>query len=375
MPRVNVPIQPTNPSYLGQLLLLRRNNLFAMSRPAASPITLPPTTFLWGWTLCRNRDRLKLLRLRSFGKRLLTMTVMRGAWVDGSAFLKIIFAAFAALALCACGGDEARRLPDSGFAVEFVENDIPRTMTAGNKIFADVVIRNISKQPWPSQPNAKNRNQVNLSYRWKDQKGQILVADGLRTPLPRNLAPGESVRLKMNIEPPARPGRYVIEVTLVQEAVAWFDEKGGAALVLPVVVSEATAKKAESEITPTAASSLGRTDDKAVKVKPASVRAQSKKATAPRVPDEAQKAVAATKGTTGPWFIQVGSFPERHSAQSAAKSLAQKGYDVYVLEAVVNGKKHHRVQVGRMASREEAVSLQQVLKQKENLSRTIVAKQ
>jgi cell division septation protein DedD len=71
----------------------------------------------------------------------------------------------------------------------------------------------------------------------------------------------------------------------------------------------------------------------------------------------------------------VGSFPERHSAASAARKLAQKGYDVYVLEAEVNGKKQHRVQVGRMASREEAVSLQQVKKQKENFSRTIVAKQ
>jgi cell division septation protein DedD len=305
---------------------------------------------------------------------LLTMTIMRGVWVDGSAFLKTIFAALAALAFCACGSDEARRLPDSGFAVEFVKNDIPSTMTAGNKSFADVVIRNISKQTWPSQPNANNRNQVNLSYRWKDPRGQVLVADGLRTPLPRNLAPGESVRLKMSIETPARPGRYVIEVTLVQEAVAWFDEKGGAVLVLPVVVSAATVKKAESEITPTVASSLARTDDKPVKVKPASVRAQSKKDAAHGLPDKAQEADAAAKSTTGPWFVQVGSFPGHDSAESYAKKLAQKGYFAYVLEADVNGKKYYRVRVGRMASREEAVALQRVLNQKENLPRTIVAK-
>jgi cell division septation protein DedD len=303
------------------------------------------------------------------------MTVVRGIGVNGLAFLKTIFAVLAALALCACGGDEARRLPDSGFAVEFLENDIPSTMTAGNKLFANVVIRNISKQTWPSRPNAKNRNQVNLSYRWKDQKGQVLVADGVRTPLPRNLAPGESVRLKMNIETPARPGRYVIEVTLVQEAVAWFDEKGSVALALPVVVSEATAKNTESEITPTAASAPARSGDKPVKVKPASVKVQSKQDAAPRVPDKAQKAVATAKGTTGLWFIQVGSFPERHSAASAARKLGQMGHDVYVLETEVNGKKQQRVEVGRMASREEAVSLQQVLKEKENFSRTIVAKQ
>ena len=102
---------------------------------------------------------------------------------------------------------------------------------------------------------------------------------------------------------------------------------------------------------------------------------QSKQDTPPRVPDKAQKAVATAKGTSGLWFILVGSFPERHSAASAARKLGQKGHDVYVLETEVNGKKQHRVEVGRLASREEAVSLQQVLKQKENFSRTIVAKQ
>jgi len=45
----------------------------------------------------------------------------------------------------------------------------------------------------------------------------------------------------MNIAAPARPGRYLIEVTLVQEGVAWFDEKGGAALSLPVIVAMSVA--------------------------------------------------------------------------------------------------------------------------------------
>lgn len=125
---------------------------------------------------------------------------------------------------------------------------------------------------------------MNLFYRWKDQKGQVFVADGLRTLLLRNLVPGEPVRVKMNIETPARPGRFVIEVTLVQEAVAWFDEKGGAALALPVVVSETTAKNTVSEITPTAASSLAWAADMPVKVKPARVTAQSKKDTALSLP-------------------------------------------------------------------------------------------
>ena len=157
--------------------------------------------------------------------------------MNRSALIKFIFVPLTSLVLWACGGGEARRLPDSGFAVEFLENTIPNKMSAGQDSSGDVVIRNISKNTWPSRANAKNRNHVNLSYRWKDLKGRIIVADERRTALPHDLAPGESVRLKIDIAAPARPGRYNINVTLVQEGVAWFDEKGGAALSLPVVVA------------------------------------------------------------------------------------------------------------------------------------------
>ena len=157
--------------------------------------------------------------------------------MNRSVLIKAILVALASFTLRACGGGEARRLPDSGFAVEFLENTIPNRMSAGKDVVGDVVIRNISKSTWPSRADAKQRNNVTLSYRWKDPKGQVVVADGLRTPLPQDLAPGESVRLKMNIAVPARPGRYVINVTLLQEGYEWFDQKGGAALSLPIDVA------------------------------------------------------------------------------------------------------------------------------------------
>lgn len=314
------------------------------------------------------------------------MTLVRGLWVNGSVFLKTIFVALAALALWACAGDEARRLPDSGFAVEFSENDIPNTMTAGNKLSADVAIRNISKQTWPSQPNAKNLNQVNLSYRWKDPKGRVLIADGVRTPLPRNLAPGESVRLKMNIAAPERPGRYLIEVTLVQEGVAWFDERGGAALSLPIVVAAPVASATKgAEQNSTAASVAGTMKDTKTVIskradelpgldkKPANRSAKS----TVRGGAEGQPAGAAADvhPSGDSWFVQVGSYPERRTAEKIAKMLADKGYDVFVIAADIQGKKHHRVRVGRLTSRAAAETLQRALRDKENLSRTIIAKQ
>lgn len=140
--------------------------------------------------------------------------------------------------LLGCGDGGPKRLPESGFQVAFESYTVASEMTSDKMISADITVKNVSPVTWPSKPDSKDRYAVNLSYHWLNQKGETVVFDGLRTPLPRDLKPGESVDLKAAIEAPARPGRYILEVTLVQEHSAWFPEKNGAKLVLPVTAIE-----------------------------------------------------------------------------------------------------------------------------------------
>lgn len=49
--------------------------------------------------------------------------------------------------------------------------------------------------------------------------------DGDRTPLPYDLSPGESVALNATIRTPTTPGKYKLILAMVQEAVAWFNDK------------------------------------------------------------------------------------------------------------------------------------------------------
>ena len=77
---------------------------------------------------------------------------------------------------------------------------------------------------------------MNLSYHWFDRTGAVVVFDGLRTPLPHDVQPGESVQLRATIQPPDRAGQYTLEVTLVQETVAWFPERDGDKLTRSVNV-------------------------------------------------------------------------------------------------------------------------------------------
>jgi hypothetical protein len=145
-----------------------------------------------------------------------------------------------------CGDRGAKRLPEAGFQVEFQSHNVASEMTSGKTVVVDITVKNISPVTWPSKPDTKNRYAVNLSYHWLNRKGEAIVLDGLRTSLPRDLKPGESVDLKAAIQAPVKLGRYILEVTLVQESAAWFPDKNGAKLALPVTVAAGSEVAADS---------------------------------------------------------------------------------------------------------------------------------
>jgi hypothetical protein len=148
----------------------------------------------------------------------------------------LIFLAAVVLFIFGCGSDGSSELPLTGFKVEFVKHDIPSEMGPGQTVSVDVTIKNVSSETWPSKPDAKERNAVNLSYHWLDRRRQIVVFEGLRTPLPRDLNPGESITLKASISAPEKTGDYLLHLTLVQDGVAWFSERDGGHVLISVSV-------------------------------------------------------------------------------------------------------------------------------------------
>jgi len=201
-------------------------------------------------------------------------------------------------------GDKRKRLPESGFQVAFESHKVASEMKSGKTVSADITVKNISPMTWPSKPDHKDRYAVNLSYHWLNRKGATVVFDGLRTPLPRDLKPGESVDLKAAIQAPAKPGRYILEVTLVQERWAWFPEKNGAKLVLPVTVSEG------SEVTADAAADTQRSEktDKSQTQSADAGKAPLKKDVAVQTTAKTNKPAGAASGGSGPWSVQLGSY-------------------------------------------------------------------
>ena len=75
-----------------------------------------------------------------------------------------------------------------------------------------------------------------LSYHWRLADGSYLVFEGIRTPLPRDLSPAETVNVELKVQVPDDTGEYVLEIDPVLEHHAWFSMKGQPLLSFPVNV-------------------------------------------------------------------------------------------------------------------------------------------
>jgi len=93
--------------------------------------------------------------------------------------------------------------------------DEPRAGALGS---ARVEVENAGSASW--------RGDVACSYHWLDALGNPIVWDGIRTPLPQPVAPGERVAVRVDVRAPMPPGRYRFALDLVAEHRAWFAELG-----------------------------------------------------------------------------------------------------------------------------------------------------
>ena len=71
-------------------------------------------------------------------------------------------------------------------------------------------------------------NQLNLANHWVRSDGSHVVHDDARARLPSRMRPGESDVLELLVTAPHRPGRFDLQVDVVQEHVNWFAERGSA---------------------------------------------------------------------------------------------------------------------------------------------------
>ena len=94
----------------------------------------------------------------------------------------------------------------------------PAEWRANRLLHVPARVRNTSPATWP----ARGATRVALAYHWLDTAGQPVAYEGLRTALPHDVAPGETIAVELEIATPKKPGDYILELDALRERLAWF---------------------------------------------------------------------------------------------------------------------------------------------------------
>src|SRR3954463_1850787 len=94
---------------------------------------------------------------------------------------------------------------------------------AGAAQQATVELENIGSATWRTRGHEEG---LFLSYHWLDERGDPIVWDGPRTPLPAAIEPGERTGIPLHVRGPIPPGSYRFAVHLVEEHPSWLPRGG-----------------------------------------------------------------------------------------------------------------------------------------------------
>ncbi len=123
------------------------------------------------------------------------------------------------------------------YRVQWIGSQVPVSMPVASDQVIAVTMKNTSNTIWPAKAVA-DKDAVFVSYHWRLNGSFVDNYDGVRTELPHDIVPGEQITVaNVHIVTPNKPGAYQLELTLVQENVAWFETRGADMIANPVNVS------------------------------------------------------------------------------------------------------------------------------------------
>jgi hypothetical protein len=108
------------------------------------------------------------------------------------------------------------------YRVAWLSVAAPTEGKTGETVTVPVRLRNDGSLTWVPDGN----HPVHLSYKWLDTDRKVVVADGLRTSLGRQVPPLEEISLDARLQFPPTAGQYILQLDMVEELVTWFQWKG-----------------------------------------------------------------------------------------------------------------------------------------------------
>ena len=130
-------------------------------------------------------------------------------------------------------------VPVGPLAVRWLAYELLQEPRAGVGGQARIRLENAGSAPW----RRRGHESVQLSYHWLDPLGNPVFWDGVRTPFPGRVEPGETTEVDVTVVAPRPPGSYRLAFDLVEELRFWFQELGSTPLDIPVEVRPRIAER------------------------------------------------------------------------------------------------------------------------------------
>jgi tRNA (mo5U34)-methyltransferase len=121
---------------------------------------------------------------------------------------------------------EATTVHDYVASLEFIGDEPPAVLRAGESVTFRISATNRGRVTWPAKGAAETKGIVRLGGHLLRGDEEEVEWDGGRSALPRDVAPGETAQVDFAFTAPERPGSYIMEFDMVAEHVTWFEDFG-----------------------------------------------------------------------------------------------------------------------------------------------------
>lgn len=135
-------------------------------------------------------------------------------------------------------------MPEDGFRASLTGYPASVRAVAGSQVSIPVTVKNLGPHVWPSLGNREQKYVINLGNHWLTPDGKTAIWDDGRQSLPFDLQPSAEIQTALTVTAPLAPGEYILELDMVQEAVAWFKDKSSIPARVQAVVEASPASVA-----------------------------------------------------------------------------------------------------------------------------------
>lgn len=152
----------------------------------------------------------------------------------------------------------SERVETANYRIEWLNDHFPAKLMAGETVTVTLTLRNSGVLTW--RWGGGNPFRIGYHYYRNRRRLPMPTERDLRTDIPQDVLPGETITVDVQIALPLEGGNYTVELDLVQEGVTWFKDQQSPVLTRWLTVEAPAPTKLPS------ATANGGTDDGTVEL-------------------------------------------------------------------------------------------------------------